>query len=76
VYAGSAIEMSLNNPQNRFLDQEFHIGISTMNALSPIRRIFFQYGMGFNYYGDTYKQSPHIFRFGIEVRLFNIINFE
>ena len=71
LYIGSEIKTRLNNNYPELIEQNIHVGLSRVNALTNafIPKIFFQYGIGLDYSGNYSTKPYSIFQIGLNVRI-------
>ncbi len=72
LYTGSAFTIAELKQSKRFASQDLHIGISIASEESVIKRIYCQYGYGYDYTQSFEKLFTPILNYGIIFRLIEL----
>ena len=73
LYTGSSLTIAELNQVGRFTHQDLHLGVSIASEKSVIKRIYCQYGYGYDYTQSFDRLFTPILNYGIIFRLIEIV---
>lgn len=75
LYGGSGLTLARLSQTGRFTHQDLHLGISIASERSVIKRVYCQYGYGYEYTQSFDKLITPVLNYGIIFRLIEIVKF-